>query len=72
MSRIIRGTALACYLGLVLFSTGCAEDNEKAANLGKGTADSKTDQERLEAMKNAGAGAGISKGSGYPGAKSKK
>jgi hypothetical protein len=71
MSRIIRGTALACYLGIALLSSGCAEDNDKTANLGKGTAptDGKTDKERYDAMKNAGAGAGISKG--YPGASKK-
>jgi hypothetical protein len=72
MSRIFRGTALACYMGLVLFSAGCAEDNEKTADLKSTPApsDGKTEQDRLNQMKNAAAGGGMAK-EGYPGAKKK-
>jgi len=71
MSRIFRGIALACYLAFALLSSGCAEDNEKTADI-KGTAptDNKTEQERLNQMKGA-AGGGAMKESGYPGSKKK-
>jgi hypothetical protein len=75
MSRIFQGTALACCLTFALLSPGCAEDNEKSAAIkGAPPADTKTEQERLDAMRGAGAGAAV-KGSStaaptaYPGTK---
>jgi hypothetical protein len=71
MSRILRGTLLACYLGFVLLSAGCGEDNEKTANLkGEAPTDNKTEKERLDMMKGMGGGAAV-KGTGYPGTKKK-
>jgi hypothetical protein len=71
MSRIIRGTALACYLSIALLASGCGEDNEKTANLkGEAPTDNKTEKERLDMMKGMGSGAAV-KGSGYPGGKKK-
>ncbi len=62
-------------LGLALLAVGgCAEDNEKAANItsvapASGTAGAAKTQEEYRKMSPQGTGGGYGKSSGYPGAK---